>query len=119
MIEPSGVEIGSSEHAGVESKSVDSTRVEPCGGVVIRSCDTESIDPSGSGYMAPFDADDEALMMEDEFVERHGWKEDEKMESASACVCGTCLFTTCESETSRRFRGFSTREDQLSLYRST
>lgn len=112
MIESSGVEIGSAELAGVESGSVDSASVEPCGSVVIRSFDTECIDPSGSGYMAPFDADDEALMMEDEFVERHGWKEDEKTGSASVCVCGTCLFTTCESEASRHFRNFSTREDQ-------
>lgn len=70
------------------------------------------VDPSGNGYMAPFDADDEALIMEDEFVERHGWKEDEKMGSVCVCVCGTCLLTTCESETSHRFRNFLTREDQ-------
>ena len=54
-------------------------------------------------------------MMEDELVERH-WKEDEKMENASVCVCvcvcGTCLLLTCESESSRCFRNFSTREDQ-------
>ncbi|KAH0405428.1 hypothetical protein KCU89_g106, partial [Aureobasidium melanogenum] len=107
MIESSGVGIGSGEHASVESGSV-----EPCGSVVIWSCDTECINPSGSGYMASFDADDEAFMIEDEFVERHGWKEDRKMESASVRGCGTCLFTTCESETSRRSRDFLTREAQ-------
>jgi len=118
VVESSGVKPGSIESGRVESGSVDSesaesarvesATVEPCGGVMTESSGVECIDPSGSRYMAPFDVDDEALMMEDELVARLDCKEEEKKESASVCVCGICLsehvkvkrvaaFTTCSN----------------------
>lgn len=104
----------------VESWDLES--VEFCDAGMAESCDVGMLESDDGGktetcggeWIAPFDVNDEALMMEDEFVARLDWKEDEKKESAS--VCGVCLFKTCESETSRRFHNlFQHGEDQKQM----